>query len=347
MTSFVVSTVGVFTFVACNREKMTQPAQQASVAVQDGVLSFDSETTLKATLEALSKNSQPENLDKWEKQWAGFTSMRRAFNSINEEEQSKIAENGLAGYEGFVSLIPDKEDKEAVRNISDPVWATLANRQGLLLVGGTAYVFSYAKISKIANHQRYAKEELLRMARQTNRSTDQVQLFMIQRRKMKTNGQEVNVKNGRVNIAYNNEAVCTQGYWHGGWACCSKRFVGEIEGEGTDNEPFNQDISFTKIIAISKHQRRSSGIWWADAVPKLELNSQATLNFYQGSSVTTETLTTGGTLVNYNQSDLTYTYSTCIGSLCGTTFTISSFTGQHKGTCDDNQLRSCNTDWYN
>lgn len=322
----------------------------------EGVLKFASEKDLSETISTLRRNQEPEKLTAWETQWKGFTSMRTAFDAIPEAEHESISLNGVPEkYAGCLIITGQGENREARRQVSDPVWATILNEDGVVYIGARAYKISYENIARVEN---YIQHKGSRIA--FSESSPEVKIFpIIRNSKVKI---EEDQKSARTAIGYNNEVVCIQEYWHGGFLCCKKRFVGEIETTGVSSNPFDQDVLFTYIYAASKHQRRTTGIWWNDEVPELRLKFESTVNYVRylvttgNTPVTTDSFSSRNFSANangyiiVNNANIVEVGTDCFRDFagiqtCGPDFTISSFTSDHIGVCDDGQTRSCANNW--
>lgn len=359
LTAVALTTVFAAAFWACQK-KFSEPESTLSaarkdasdvksdIAVVDGVLRFSSEKVLAATLRSLYEHQKPQELNEWETKLLGFKSMRRAFNEINSADEEAIGTRGLTEQQsGFIKLIGEGEDREAVRVVADPVWATVINSEGVLFIGSTAYKFMYDKVLRVDNFGT-TQNAKRRFDEPTGRKE-----FTISRQRIVTNGQRQTTKAGRVAIQYNNEVVCIQEYWHGNWLCCKKRFVGEIEASGTDSNPFDQDLEFKAMVAASKHQRRTSGVWWADAVPVLRLKFRAEVGSIPAAftgiwdSAFYPEADPNGWLTLPDASLLEKGAGTCFPNIpcLDGGYLINTYWGQHEGKCDDDQWRICNNNW--
>ncbi|MCY7349044.1 MAG: hypothetical protein LH606_00005, partial [Cytophagaceae bacterium] len=118
---------------------------------------------------------------------------------------------------------------------------------------------------------------------------------------------------------------------------------------------FNQDVAFFAMVTASKHQRRTSGIWWADSVPELKLKFYAQVTQIPVGTGNTAVFTSiggpeadaYGWLTEYNSSSIEKSEDYCFPGLpCFLDgYTINSYWGEHQGKCDDDQWRSCNNTW--
>lgn len=341
LTSSLTLIALVLLLIACERKEAAPKTENKPIALVDGTLRFASEKVLEETKESLKHKDQSE-LTKWENQFSGFISMRTAFNQIGEADVVKIAtKKSMDGYEGIATLVEDGEDQELVRNIGELADATLADKDGWLYVGNDGYRYAYDRVIKVENVNAARRSQYGAVL--TSNKADGVTVSFITRVTRKSNGTTRTLKNGRMSIAYNNEDVCIVDYWHGGALCCKKRFVGEIEGVGIDNLPTNQDSKFRNIRALSKHQKRTSGIWYGDATNELTLISNAQIR--EGGQVTITLPAVNQTEYGVSETEWRY-YSFCGPLVCTDWFNINSFTGEHSGICDDGRARACNTSWY-
>lgn len=68
--------------------------------------------------------------------------MKTAFNNLTESDFKKMAEaNSVLGYENIAAFRGEGEEKELVRNVADPILATLVNKEGFIQIGNIAYRF--------------------------------------------------------------------------------------------------------------------------------------------------------------------------------------------------------------
>jgi hypothetical protein len=85
----------------------------------------------------------------------------------------------------------------------------------------------------------------------------------------------------------------------------------------------------------TKHQRRSSGIWWADEAPEVRLVLSARGAFPYQFPFSNQDLT------GYNSSRVEFAYYPADASGDGYGFDLYELTGYHSSVCDDWQFREC------
>lgn len=321
----------------CNKEEVNKQADAAAkagpVSMQDGTLKFDSEASLDLTIQKLSALSTRKELDNWEKQWAGFQSVRSAYNAITEADQSLIsAKNSVENtkYAGFMTLIGEGEEREAVRNVTDDILATLVSKEGLIYVGEQAFHYSYARKVTIDNFSKYSKNELLAFAAAPKSSSEDVTSRVFNRKILKTGLKNTSDPNAK-------QVSCLNDYWHGGVLCCKKRMVGEIEaldGGGSFSD-------YEAVYARTKHQRRQSGIWYLDQAPLLRIDN---------STVTVQDDNNFHTFYMENQSasddgSFTRRFTTVANGVTVSGFEIHSWDSNHSAICDDQGDRPCYVYW--
>lgn len=142
-------------FFSCKKENLQQSPiveQAKSLKLNDGILEFASEKQLQETILFLKSLRTSGSLEDWENQWAGFKSMRTAYNSITEKDQEIIAQsNSAKGYHRFLSLVGEGDERQAVRNIMDDALATIVNHQGLLKIDGKFRLYRYDGLINFSN----------------------------------------------------------------------------------------------------------------------------------------------------------------------------------------------------
>jgi hypothetical protein len=323
----------MISFVACNKEELVKADQQAAadIALVDGRLKFASEEVLKNTIKALSAHQQKDELNKWEQQWPGFVSMRTAFDQITEQDIVKIATKGTQGYSGYLTLVGVGEDKEVVRNIDSPVLATLASKDGIILVGDNALKFHYDKLIKVKDFDE-TKLATLMSAKAANaaqglESFEVKRVIIGSRSQPSASGREVN---------------CIHDYWHGNSICCKKRLVGEI---WASVYAYNSYL-WEHIGGRTKHQKRTSGIWYGEGVQELRLVLTGELSTYDDDGLNF----TGNYSINYDNTNYgsnIHEHSVIFNDLDGSRnpFNINSFSGYHSGTVANGSFKECYNYW--
>jgi hypothetical protein len=120
-----------------------------------------------------------------------------------------------------------------------------------------------------------------------------------------------------------------------GALCCGKRFVVEIWGT------FYSDASFTAYGGRSKHQKRTSGIWYGDATTSLRLAIDVT---WAGPYTGVIPPDCDNTAYGNNIIEWSFIPVDAIGN--GIHFNLSGFTSYHHGVCDDGQPRDCAMNYF-
>jgi hypothetical protein len=322
----------LFSVVACNT------AAEEDIALENGRLRFSSEKVFEDTVQRLSQAQSPEALDMWEQQWGPYVSARTAFGRIKEEDITRIANaHSTRGYDGFLSLTGEGENREAVRNIDSPVLATLANQEGLILVGDDAFRFFYDRMIKINDFEE-SKLNGLELVRQSDASRG-MEVYPITRKTLQREAFELD-KDGQV-TASSREVNCISDYWHGGTLCCKKRLVGEVYAS---SHAYNS-YYWASIVGRTKHQKRTSGIWYMDATQelRLQLNGSLTIIDDDGTGSYPQTLAHDSTVYGSGQNEYTLEYYDPDASrnMIG----INSLSGSHSGVCDDYVSRACSNTW--
>lgn len=222
------------------------------IKVTNGVLAFESEKAFDEVVKLL-RNKDNKILDEWEAQFAGFVSMRKAYNSITEADMVKIGEtNSLQGYENYITFITTNGEKEASRVISSDAMATVFNKDGIAIIGEDAYKYKFEKIIKVVKATSADIIALTSFNHQgLKASVKEIALVR------KINGKTLSVKNGRPEGMQNDHCLDQYG---------NRRLVGESNVTWTD-----QWTTFASVTCVAKHQKRILGTWWAESIPKIRL----------------------------------------------------------------------------
>lgn len=257
-------------FASCDKGNVLEQKGEKSslnslkkLFAEDGVLNFATQKEFGETLEELSKNQK--DLEKWEKKWedSGFISLRRAFKDINEKDILKISKNeNLPDYSSFIVIEQDYSgEKEAVRVISDPILATIVNKKGLIKIGNDMYKYYRDKVVIVRNYNESKSTYLTN----PNIIKDEVKGIFIEKisRRVETTNQQKNFKMGKVL----SDSHCTN------YFDSNERMAGVHEWE-YQGGAIGGRVSFK---AITKNQKRFSGIWWASDADWLEQTGTAGL----------------------------------------------------------------------
>ena len=256
--------MGVMFLVAtgCQKTEELVPGAKATVsetsaiAVVDGRLNFATKELYVQTVKHLVAH-QGELLT-WEKQFSDYTSMRRAFESITSEQfEQMIEEKAYDKYRGVLSLVQDGDDKELAINIEDHVVATLVSDKGLVQIGTDVYKIGHDKTVKFSH---YAPG----MENSDYALTDAgkgVTVALINRREYTS----PTLRGAR------GETNRLEEYWVG-WS--KRRLVATVYDWGSDL------FDDAHIGFQTKHQRRFSGIWFAEDIPSLGYSGYGSYQVY-------------------------------------------------------------------
>lgn len=316
----------LFSFVACNKEELVKATQtEEKIDLVNGRLKFSSRKAFDQLMGELSKQQTPKELDKWEAQWPGFVSMRKAFNQITEQDIVKIATNGTKGYDGYLTLTGKGEDRETVRNVDNHVLATLVNKDGIVLIGDKAYKFRYGSIVKM-NGYTDAKIAKFQDATATSEA-DGVEVLPVKRKIMGSKTEPLD--GGR-------QINCEQLYWHGGSLCCRKRLLGELYATEVSD-------GWNGIGGYTKHQRKSSGVWWSDQAPEVRFVLHAVVYFpgsFNPSVIDRD-------VYGYDDGIVEYSYYPLDSNGNGLRISgMTEFNTYHSSVCDDGRFRECYLSYF-
>ncbi len=136
---------------SCQKENLVNPSEtglnedlqttptNAKIRVVDGRLAFDSMEDFQRTKETL--NQSQDELESWEGQFAGFTSMRNAFDRLTVAESESIAER-IEDYP-FATIIERDGEKYFESPIQNPIIKSMVNKESMIQIGGEVYKFTY------------------------------------------------------------------------------------------------------------------------------------------------------------------------------------------------------------
>ena len=328
LTSALVYVFFVYSLTSCKPDK-AEPSrdysQSSFLEVQDGILVFSSEDKFDKTLSFLKTLRTKGSLEEWESQYVGFKSMRTAYNQLKEQDYMIIDGNNSAkGYEQFLSIIGEGNDRQAVRNVMDDALATLTNHNGLVKVGGKYRLYRYDATVEFLDNKITNDPNLY-----TVKSSDVTRNIRVipTQRTIRTTVISSDVVNG-----YEDRQGPLNEYWSGNR---KHRVVGIIYCDGPPT-------SFNSIGGTTKHQKRVFGsIWYDNDVSSIRLKYDAVVRVGAngGQDVT----------VNYdftvnNQGYYNYSQSVVVGGNAQN-FTIISFTGYHWASCADGVGRDVNVSW--
>jgi hypothetical protein len=256
-----------FLFVGCKENESLSIEEQVTKqlvapTIENGVLKFVDMNQFKATFEDLMKNQNSNYLRQWEDKFPKYISMKQAYKNLTENEKLKIAgSKSNKGYEGFLTIIQEGENIEAIRNSEHPIYSILFNEDGLVLIGKDAYKLEYNKIIKINS---YDEDKLKGVLKGELSSEMQVATF-------KTNKVSMINKNSKISSITDLDRECHDVYIGNRAFTAYFNLYGAFE---VDFFGWNPDIGFggfSGVCAIAKHRKRFAGIWFANDAPVLRM----------------------------------------------------------------------------
>jgi len=253
--------------LSCSENKVDSSAtpipqnlSSEKVKVVNGVLVFANQQEFDNTVTAL-RNKDSKILDEWETQFTGFTSMRKAYDSITEADMNKIGESqSLKGYDNYITIITTNGEKEATRIIGSDAIAALFNKDGIAIIGEDAYKYKFEKIIKVLKATS-ADINALAMFNPEGLKVNVKEMALVRM----INGQTLSVKNGRPEGIQNDH--CIDQY-------DNRRLVGESNVTRTIG-----GATFNSITCAAKHQRRFAGVWWAESISRIRLRLTSYLQY--------------------------------------------------------------------
>ena len=313
--------VAVLAVVSCQKTEELKPNSRgvamdeaAAVRVVDGRLSFANQAAYDKTMKYLVGHQS--ELAAWEKQFEGYVSMRSAFESITTEQYEEMIERNLYdNYKDVVSVIPSGDEKEIVANIEDRVASTVVNNRGLVQIGSDVYKIGRDKVVKFSKY-------VAGMENQYNISNaaEGITVNAVKRTLFKSSA----ARGARPSDERNNSLE----YWHN---TSLRRLIGTV---------YDWDPGITEGVHIglqTKHQRRLTGIWYAEAIPSINLSGSGSYQTYQnGVVIGGPTPFNTGPLSLGNENYLNYTIQ--YGG--SNSYSYVSVTSTHSGTCKDNNFRT-------
>lgn len=300
----------------------------SEIKTRRGIIVFASKEEYANAAKSLEANQSEKALLNFEAQIgaSSFISMKTAFDNISEANMIKIGKtNSTEGYDGYVVIEGEGENKEAIRPVTGPVLATLVNKDGLLIVGNELRKYTYRNIFTIKDFTDKDIELFLKSVYEYNLESDpRVIAKTIKRKVVTTYFEEKPKSDSNARIA--SEQQCIMSYWHGD---VFKRGVGKLIVESIDHS-----VEFDQLTGETYHQRRVMGIWWSDQAPENTVNMTWNVTTGYGPQSGTYNFTT------YNDNRHIYSKSFWDGSN-RLAFTINSFYGYPQIKGDDNGVRSC------
>ncbi len=311
--TLAIVTVLSFVLWAC-QSKFTEPDEKlsSSISVVNGSLMFSNEEVFKQTLWGLKDKKI--DLDTWEKQFPGFTSVRNAYkNFIHSNERLQEIPDS---YSGFITFVGDGEDREVKRTVSDPLLATLVSKDGIFYIAKDAYRFTYEKFFIVRNQN---ARKLKEAASFTKTNLEQgIEVVPIIRKTFESTTR---------NLRTNEESInCLQSYSYNG---SKRRLAGDID---YGVYYFGSFLYYTNVVVMTKHQSRVLGAWFTNNISQISVSG----SIYN--ATTGVTVPFNETRSNEGYAEVSFP-TTCQGIACDDRYKNISTT--HSGNCQDNQTRSC------
>ena len=150
LVSIIAITAAMF---SCSKNQLESPSPSqpnevklgvSDVQITDGILTFQSKEHLKNVVQELSKSKKSKYFDGNQ----GFVSMLTVRNKISETEMEEIAKNNSVGrYKGILSIqVINATEKRIVAAIDDDVFASVLSKDGVVVIGQSAYKIIEDKI---------------------------------------------------------------------------------------------------------------------------------------------------------------------------------------------------------
>ena len=313
-----------YVFVACKDVETTPLQEQATqqtkeITVENGRLKFVDEKHFRETFDDLMKNQNAKYLGDWEGKFENYVSMKAACNNLTEIDKIKIAESkSSAGYEGFLTIVPDGNDLEAIRNTEHPIHSLLFNKEGIMLIGKHAYKLEFGRILKINNYNLNKIDNVL----QGILSTD-VQITSLKSIKTATLD-----RNSRIKGIDDLDRSCHDVYGNNRAYTAYFNLFGDLAINLFGNIDFGG--AFSGYFAIAKHRKRFAGVWFNDDAPSLRLNGQ--FLYYNGIS---------NQLINLDTGYCSDCSELAGGYFWGGDYSVIGGWVQSSGTGDDGNFHGC------
>lgn len=228
-----------------------------TVKVENGIMVFDTRKDYEHVMSEIASmdNSQ---LQEWEENLtSNFTSMRKAFENLTDEDIQSIDENGITdSYSGFLSVIENRlGGKEAVMNVDSHALATVLNNDGLVRIGDKAYLINYYEVLEVSDNNLETLTKGIDL--NTLKNSKEVTIYNVTRQTTDLNGENL----ARIGECYDQYTSSSPRY----------RFKGEL---WVSNTP----PVYSGAGARAKHQRRRLNIWWANETSQISLKVDGTFS---------------------------------------------------------------------
>ncbi len=242
-------------FQACQKnESFEEKTKNSAIKVQNGRLSFENTSQFKQTFDLLMKNQNLEYLIKWESQFQNFTSMKTAYNKINEDDMLNIAKSGTVnGYKNFIYLEEVDGEKQASIISVDPILTRIFNKEGLVIIGKDAFKLEKDRILTINN---YSEEKLQNVLK----------------------GDIGEAKITKLNITrFPSSFINAKPNGTYDWSnSCHDVYIGnrafKVTATLIENTNLNLGGPYHTMIAVSQHRKQTLGIWFANSTPLLNVS---------------------------------------------------------------------------
>ncbi|MEZ4773140.1 MAG: hypothetical protein R3D00_08150 [Bacteroidia bacterium] len=289
-------------------EQISFPEKEKIIEVTNDYLTFKDQKSYDSIHTYLFNHQA--FLSSWESSFDKFKSMRTVFDQITTDEQEAISLNmSLAGYESYIHLVREEDGAlDAVRVVSDPVTATMVNKNGLLWIGSKLVKFTYSFIIEVENP-----------------TDDQVVILRnAHDGKLPSFGKLTGIERKNISRTVTSRASdnCNNVYITNP----QRRICGEV---------YSGSSNYQYIIGLTKHQRRVSLIWWSDNVEKVTLNVTGTVTWGYSSPIS----------VNYsgeenNDNKIEVSVIECLNPCV---LSSADLDGAHSCLCDNNEEPECFT----
>jgi hypothetical protein len=253
-------------FSGCNDERTksifkSNSSENSSFEVSNGVLKFKDKSSFEIFFK--SKIEIFENLKNEVKiNFPDFISMRSAYETLNENEKLEIAKNNSnKGYEGFLTIVENKNGSNAVINTENLILSEMFNKEGLLIVGSDLFKMEFNKVVKLEN---YLENEIDRFKKgQLKREIKEISYAPI-----RLGNSVKNLRFKDINDVQDVDRSCHDVY------SGNRAFTAEFILWGSI-AVFWFDVSinqqFYAIQAEVKHKKRFGGVWFQNDAPSIRM----------------------------------------------------------------------------
>ncbi|MFN3852422.1 MAG: hypothetical protein ACK4NY_23500 [Spirosomataceae bacterium] len=263
LLAFTTACIMSYSFIACKDDgtlpKENQMQATKKIIVENGILKFVDQNHFEETFKQIMNNQNKEFFNKWENQFANFTSMKKAYESISEQDKLKIAKTrSNLGYEGFLTLVEDGDDFIAVRNTEHPIYAMMFNKDGLLIIGNNAYKLERTRGLIVKNYTYNKIQDLI----STGKLNSDITVNTIVTTYKQNSDAKAKIK-GISDLSKD----CHDLYGPGN----NRAFAGNFVLIGDGNWLFPHGY-FNSVIVQARHRKRTLGIWFAEDATYLKVS---------------------------------------------------------------------------